>query len=159
MRVGPRYVSREGKFWKVLGSPQSLLGGGSGRELLGALRLSGLYRDSFPWPGAMGVTHEAGLSPQASPQEQDPCVGSPAGWNRWVGGAGSRAVLATGGSSGRRGGKGRYLLSIEKLRVGGGVGWVDKVINLFKFSFLFELQERPGVSGDPAPGLPGGSER
>ncbi|KAM6108485.1 arginine/serine-rich protein 1 isoform 2-T2 [Pterocles gutturalis] len=30
----------------------------------------------------MGVTHEAGLSPQASPLEQDPCGGSPAGWSR-----------------------------------------------------------------------------
>ncbi|KAM9255992.1 arginine/serine-rich protein 1 isoform 2-T2 [Cariama cristata] len=30
----------------------------------------------------MGVTHEAGLSPQASPREQDPCGGSPAGWSR-----------------------------------------------------------------------------
>ncbi|KAM7083228.1 arginine/serine-rich protein 1 isoform 1-T1 [Ciconia maguari] len=30
----------------------------------------------------MGVTHEAGLSPQASLLEQDPCGGSPAGWSR-----------------------------------------------------------------------------
>ncbi|XP_074017962.1 arginine/serine-rich protein 1 [Numenius arquata] len=30
----------------------------------------------------MGVTQEAGLSPQASPLEQDPCGGSPAGWGR-----------------------------------------------------------------------------
>ncbi|KAM6239915.1 arginine/serine-rich protein 1 isoform 2-T7 [Porphyrio hochstetteri] len=30
----------------------------------------------------MGVTHEAGLSPQASPLEQDPCGGSPAAWSR-----------------------------------------------------------------------------
>ncbi|XP_032859080.1 arginine/serine-rich protein 1 [Tyto alba] len=30
----------------------------------------------------MGVTHEAGLSPQASPMEQDPCGGSVAGWSR-----------------------------------------------------------------------------
>ncbi|XP_005234186.2 arginine/serine-rich protein 1 [Falco peregrinus] len=30
----------------------------------------------------MGVTHEAGLSPQASPLEQDPCGGSPAGCGR-----------------------------------------------------------------------------
>ncbi|XP_074750620.1 arginine/serine-rich protein 1 isoform X1 [Strix uralensis] len=30
----------------------------------------------------MGVTHEAGLSPQTSPLEQDPCGGSPAGWSR-----------------------------------------------------------------------------
>uniref|UniRef100_A0A8B9PSV7 Arginine/serine-rich protein 1 n=1 Tax=Apteryx owenii TaxID=8824 RepID=A0A8B9PSV7_APTOW len=30
----------------------------------------------------MGVTHEAGLSPQASPQEQDPCGGGPAAWSR-----------------------------------------------------------------------------
>ncbi|XP_025953940.2 arginine/serine-rich protein 1 [Dromaius novaehollandiae] len=30
----------------------------------------------------MGVTHEAGLSPQASPQEQDPCRGGPAAWSR-----------------------------------------------------------------------------
>ncbi|XP_059686775.1 arginine/serine-rich protein 1 [Gavia stellata] len=30
----------------------------------------------------MGVTHETGLSPQASPLEQDPCGGSPAGWSR-----------------------------------------------------------------------------
>ncbi|XP_053942502.1 arginine/serine-rich protein 1 [Cuculus canorus] len=32
----------------------------------------------------MGVTHEAGLSPQASPVEQDPCGGGPAGWGRSV---------------------------------------------------------------------------
>uniref|UniRef100_A0A8C4TQK9 Arginine/serine-rich protein 1 n=1 Tax=Falco tinnunculus TaxID=100819 RepID=A0A8C4TQK9_FALTI len=30
----------------------------------------------------MGVTHEAGLSPQVSPLEQDPCGGSPAGCGR-----------------------------------------------------------------------------
>ncbi|XP_054251253.1 arginine/serine-rich protein 1 isoform X2 [Indicator indicator] len=30
----------------------------------------------------MGVTHEAGLSPQASPQEQDPCAGGAAGWSQ-----------------------------------------------------------------------------
>ncbi|XP_025899144.1 arginine/serine-rich protein 1 [Nothoprocta perdicaria] len=29
----------------------------------------------------MGVTREAGLSPQASPQEQDPCGGGPAAWS------------------------------------------------------------------------------
>ncbi|XP_064028622.1 arginine/serine-rich protein 1 isoform X2 [Pogoniulus pusillus] len=31
----------------------------------------------------MGVTHEAGLSPQASPQEQDPCAGGAAGAAGW----------------------------------------------------------------------------
>ncbi|KAM8796111.1 arginine/serine-rich protein 1 [Eudromia elegans] len=30
----------------------------------------------------MGVTREAGFSPQASPQEQDPCEGGPAAWSR-----------------------------------------------------------------------------
>ncbi|NXL89489.1 RSRP1 protein, partial [Alectura lathami] len=30
----------------------------------------------------MGVTHEAGLSPQASPSEQDPCGGGPAAWSK-----------------------------------------------------------------------------
>ncbi|KAM6334998.1 arginine/serine-rich protein 1 isoform 1-T1 [Alca torda] len=85
MRSGCRYV-RGGVFWKVLACPQSLLRGGSGRRLrvvcADGVLLRLVSRVEGACPVAMGVTHEAGLSPQPSPVEQEPCGGSPAGWRR-----------------------------------------------------------------------------